>query len=229
MSDYISRADAIEMAVDVETPQGTYERAIYVDDLMALPSTDRPIKVRKDGTLFVKVLDVSKVHKVEVYDNGDLSKQFGCSADSPILTEEVREALMRLTMCAREECGMCKYKDDCDFDKQYEMATDNMHTILNAFKCVSAESYKDGYDDGIREERPKAYKIGYNDGYERGKAECVSAERVGEWQRKLVHYTDGSHGYRLKCSACEEEWLSETNYCPSCGARMTPYKGGDDE
>ena len=40
MSDYISRADAIEMAVDVETPQGTYERAIYVDDLMALPSAD---------------------------------------------------------------------------------------------------------------------------------------------------------------------------------------------
>lgn len=57
----------------------------------------------------------------------------------PIFTEEVRKALMRLTMCAREECGMCKYKDDCDFDKQYEMATDNMHTILNAFKCVSAE------------------------------------------------------------------------------------------
>ena len=57
----------------------------------------------------------------------------------PTFTEEVREALMRLTMCAREECGMCKYKDDCDFDKQYEMATKNMNTILNAFKCVSAE------------------------------------------------------------------------------------------
>ena len=57
----------------------------------------------------------------------------------PTFTEEVREALMRLTMCAREECGMCKYKDDCDFDKQYEMATENMNTILNAFKCVSAE------------------------------------------------------------------------------------------
>lgn len=39
-TDLISRQDAIEMAVDVETPQGTYERAIYVDDLMALPSAD---------------------------------------------------------------------------------------------------------------------------------------------------------------------------------------------
>ena len=38
----ISRQEAIEMAVDVETPQGAYERAIYVDDLMTLPSADRP-------------------------------------------------------------------------------------------------------------------------------------------------------------------------------------------
>ena len=51
-----------------------------------------------------------------------------------------------------------------------------------------------------------------------------SAERVGEWQRKLVHYTDSSIGYRLKCSVCEEEWLSETNYCPNCGARMENKK-----
>lgn len=40
MTDLISRADAIELAVDVETPEGTYESAIYVDDLMALPSAD---------------------------------------------------------------------------------------------------------------------------------------------------------------------------------------------
>ena len=32
------------------------------------------------------------------------------SADRPTMTEEVREALMRLTMCAREECDMCKYE-----------------------------------------------------------------------------------------------------------------------
>ena len=87
------------------------------------------------------------------YDKENGSREFICGVESyreyiqhlpsvsaePTFTEEVREALMRLTMCAREECGMCKYKDDCDFDKQYEMATDNMHTILNAFKCVSAE------------------------------------------------------------------------------------------
>ena len=73
-----------------------------------------------------------------------------------------------------------------------------------------------------------------NKEYRRGLYECkdiihalpsVSAERSGEWQRKLAHYTDGSHGYILKCSVCEEEWLSETNYCPNCGAKM---KGGNE-
>ena len=54
--------------------------------------------------------------------------------------------------------------------------------------------------------------------------ECVSAERVGEWQSRLVHYTDGSHGYRLKCSICENEWISKTTYCPNCGARMENKK-----
>lgn len=51
----------------------------------------------------------------------------------PVMTEEVREALMRLTMCAREECSICKYENDCGYDKQVEMATENMDTIINAF------------------------------------------------------------------------------------------------
>ena len=72
-------------------------------------------------------------------------------ADEKIIdsyTEEVREALMRLTMCAREECGMCKYKDECDFDFQYKISTDNMNTLSDALmrsRCEvdakSAESY----------------------------------------------------------------------------------------
>jgi len=54
------------------------------------------------------------------------------SAEAVPMTEEVREALMRLTMCAREECGMCKYKDECDFDFQYKISTDNMNTLADA-------------------------------------------------------------------------------------------------
>ena len=48
------------------------------------------------------------------------------------MRDDVRDALMRLTMCAREECDMCKYKESCGFDFQYEISTENMHTILNA-------------------------------------------------------------------------------------------------
>ena len=62
----------------------------------------------------------------------------------PKMTEEVREALMRLAMCAREECGMCKYKDECGFDFQYKISTDNMNTLADALlrsKCeVDAKS-----------------------------------------------------------------------------------------
>ena len=58
----------------------------------------------------------------------------------PIMTEEVREALMRLTMCAREECSFCKHVSDCGFDKQVEMATENMHIILDAFDTAPTDS-----------------------------------------------------------------------------------------
>lgn len=50
----------------------------------------------------------------------------------------------------------------------------------------------------------------------------------GEW----IH--DTHYGVNLpehKCSICGEWEYSdeESNFCPNCGARMTPYKGGDDE
>lgn len=50
------------------------------------------------------------------------------------MTEEVREALLRLTMCAREECEICKHKDKCGYDMQCELATQNMHIVLNALE-----------------------------------------------------------------------------------------------
>lgn len=60
------------------------------------------------------------------------------SAEAEPMTEEVREALMRLSMCAREECVICKYKDICNFDFQYEESTKNMNTICDSLmrsKC----------------------------------------------------------------------------------------------
>lgn len=55
------------------------------------------------------------------------------------MTEEVREALMRLTMCAREECGMCKYKDKCGFEFQYNISTENMNTLLEALSADAVQ------------------------------------------------------------------------------------------
>lgn len=71
----------------------------------------------------------------------------------PKMTEEVREALMRLTMCAREECAMCKYKDECGFDFQYKISTENMNIILDAF--ISAEAVQGGgrYENAMQKLR----------------------------------------------------------------------------
>ena len=51
-----------------------------------------------------------------------------------MIPEKEREALMRLTMCAREECIMCKYHKECDFDFQYETATRCMNILADALR-----------------------------------------------------------------------------------------------
>lgn len=55
------------------------------------------------------------------------------------IPERQREALMRLTMCAREECGMCKYEKRCNFDFQYEIATENMNILADALRVEQIE------------------------------------------------------------------------------------------
>ena len=51
-----------------------------------------------------------------------------------MIPEKEREALMRLTMCAREECIMCKYHKECDFDFQYKLATESMNILAEALR-----------------------------------------------------------------------------------------------
>ena len=76
-----------------------------------------------------------------------------------MIPEKEREALMRLTMCARDECGMCKYKDTCGSDFQYELATESMNILAEALRklnnsekpnncdtCKWGEWYRKGYD-----------------------------------------------------------------------------------
>ena len=51
-----------------------------------------------------------------------------------MIPEKEREALMRLTMCARNECVMCKYKDSCDSDVRFEFATKHMNILADALR-----------------------------------------------------------------------------------------------
>lgn len=53
--------------------------------------------------------------------------------------EQVREAIMRLTMCARRECDICIYKDrpkeELPSDKCQKRATKNMNILADVCMC----------------------------------------------------------------------------------------------
>ena len=65
-----------------------------------------------------------------------------------MIPEREREALMRLTMCAREECGMCKYKETCNFDFQFNLATENMNILADALTADCKEEPQYDTDKG---------------------------------------------------------------------------------
>lgn len=51
-----------------------------------------------------------------------------------MIPEREREALMRLTMCARNECDMCKYRPYIP-KKCYERATEAMNILADALNA----------------------------------------------------------------------------------------------
>ena len=58
-----------------------------------------------------------------------------------MIPEREREALMRLTMCARGECPMCKYEEQCDnWDFRMELATKNMNILADALRKTENSS-----------------------------------------------------------------------------------------
>ena len=54
------------------------------------------------------------------------------------IPERQREALMRLTMCARDECMMCIYQPKDDRCK--DIATTAMHILANALRVDEADT-----------------------------------------------------------------------------------------
>ena len=51
----------------------------------------------------------------------------------------------------------------------------------------------------------------------------------GEWQKVDSQPYFRKHFDNVCCSVCHHKGMRKYNYCPNCGAMMTPYKGGDSE
>lgn len=70
--------------------------------------------------------------------------------------ENVREALMRLSMCARKECEICKYKDrpktELPSDNCKERATKNLNILADV--CL-----RDKREINDEEKREEIYEI----------------------------------------------------------------------
>ena len=187
----------------------------------------------------IKREDAITAVAVAVLDDRDVLEAIKAipSADADqTMTEKVREALMRLTMCAREECEICKYKDECGFDFQYNISTENMHTILEAlsadapkdivfcYLCKWSESdhsNEDGYYCHHDTHNPKWKVFSHNfcswgelaEEY-KGYKSAVAVQ--GEW----VIRENGNK----ECSLCGKERQDGWDYfCGYCGAKM---KGG---
>ena len=64
-----------------------------------------------------------------------------------MIPEREREALMRLTMCAREECVICEYKHKCNFNFKYELATENMNILADTLRVADAPQTDCGWGE----------------------------------------------------------------------------------
>ena len=49
-----------------------------------------------------------------------------------MIPEKEREALMRLVMCAKDECPICKYKDKYTYDDCFREIIKDMNILANA-------------------------------------------------------------------------------------------------
>ena len=116
-----------------------------------------------------------------------------------MIPEREREALMRLTMCAREECDMCKYKDTCGFDFQYETATRCMNILAEALRKLNSSEKPNNCKD-----EPQTYVINPQEPTNNDK--CFECDDF---------FTCGG-----QCNKIEDEPMKTTDYCDICKRDM---------
>ena len=136
-----------------------------------------------------------------------------------MIPEKEREALMRLTMCAREECGMCKYEEQCDnWDFRMELATKNMNILAEALRKTEPITH----DDYIESE---------NDYLE---ARCLNCNNAKACKEKHWDGCVYEPKYEGNCSEkpnnCEDlqDWKDRmwTEAMRSCGFNVDGYRQG---
>lgn len=99
-------------------------------------------------------------------------------------------------------------------------STDAVPTVIRAKTFMRKEDF-DKWAEDIKKQNKSIVCIPCD-------AEVVSADAVqGEWQ--IIGYDKDYIPIQYTCSVCGSKFLDEYNFCPDCGARMTPYKGGDGE
>ena len=151
-----------------------------------------------------------------------------------MIPEREREALMRLTMCARGECPMCKYEEQCDnWDFRMELATKNMNILADALRKTEPTISKMEQVD-----KDDAYFLELMGAVERGEISDAGANQA--WYEYINHkdepqtcddciwsvcnynkafedepQTDCKMPYE-DCEDCETHLKAQYGYCNKC-------------
>ena len=132
-----------------------------------------------------------------------------------MIPEREREALMRLTMCAREDCGMCKYKDTCNFEFQYEIATENMYILADALEVADTpqtDKYKVVCPNCGRSDYIRSFEKDFGIKNSEYRYKCINCN---------TYIKDTPQTDCLTCRYNSDEW--DNPKCDSCSKAHNNY------
>ena len=208
--------------------------------ISALQEESRPIKVRDDGTLFVKVFDVSKVERIIISDDSTAIREDFPKPFSNNITELPNEVVEKNDEVIKSvRCKDCKWFNDCENfvtppcrPKQTEPSDKGGDAKMSEeFKPSTTPMQQTPSKDGVDLISRAEALMELNGACSNWQDDAtvaeiiqalpsVSAERVGEWEWR---------GFNIECSVCGnmptfDSTESLPNYCPYCGARMENKK-----